>query len=70
MSHQQYGELAYDHSLEKLPLRVLRSNAGFYIGTFSPELGPISRESQEYWRERHEAEHALESGHWTQRSFL
>lgn len=48
-------------------LRVLESQAGFYIGKFDPELGPISRESVEYWPKKYQAERALETGNWTQR---
>ncbi len=46
---------------------VLKSAAGFYIGTFCPVEGPISRESQEYWRTEAQAEKALQTGRWTQR---
>ena len=50
-----------------LPVEVYISAAGFYIGTASPELGPVSRESVEYWETAEEAIHALENGLWTQR---
>ena len=50
-----------------LPLEVLSSAAGFYIGTFSPTEGPISRESAEYFPTEAAAENALASGEWTQR---
>ncbi len=49
-----------------LPVQVLESAAGFYLGTVNEE-GPYSRESQEYWRSRKEAEKALETGSWTAR---
>ncbi len=53
----------------RLPLQVLQSGAGFYIGT-ADEEGPVSRESVEYWPLRQLAEDAL-SGKtpdaWTQR---
>lgn len=59
-----YGVLAarYGYHLE---LQVLRSGAGWYLGTFYE--GPFSRESVEYWRTEEEARTALESGNWTQR---
>lgn len=42
----------------KLPLKVLQSNAGFYIGTFCPQcFSPYSRESHYYpsWEEAQDA---------------
>lgn len=67
LSHlPSYGLLAISVGM-KLPLQVLQSRAGFYIGTFSPDLGPVSRESVEYYVNRHLAEQALASGNWTQR---
>ena len=51
-----------------LPVQVLESAAGFYLGTVNEE-GPYSRESQEYWRSRKEAEKALETGSWTARRY-
>lgn len=67
MSHfPSYGLLAYSVGM-KLPLQVLQSRAGFYIGTFSPDQGPVSRESVEYYADRNLAQQALASGHWTQR---
>jgi hypothetical protein len=50
-----------------LPLQVLESNAGFYLGTSCPTEGPMTRESEEYWTKREQAEGALASGDWTQR---
>lgn len=50
----------------RLPLQVLRSNAGFYIGT-ADEEGPCSRESLEYFPTEHQAAQALASSGWTQR---
>lgn len=55
-----------------LPLTVLKSAAGFYIGTEDDD-GPVSRESEEYWPTKEAAEKALEGveGHaWTQRNEL
>ena len=64
----------------QLPLQVLGSKAGFYIGTFleldltlemdeMPEFfGPVSRESEEYFSTAEEAQAALDKGLWTQRT--
>lgn len=60
------GKLAGNVGLD-LPLRVLRSAAGFYIGT-SNEDGPVSRESIEYFETEDIAQSALKSGIWHQRS--
>lgn len=62
------GKLAYDIMGVRLPLQVLRSARGFYLGTFDDE-GPVSRESAEYWSTEDAAQKALEAGPdaWTQR---
>lgn len=52
-----------------LPLRVLRSHAGYYIGTQSSD-GPYTRESEEYWPKAEVAQQALLTGDWTQRRWL
>jgi len=62
------GYLAAQYGFEHLPLEVLQSAAGFYLGTFDPEEGPCSRESWEYWATREEALSAWVSGQWTQRA--
>jgi hypothetical protein len=63
----QTGKLAREWCNVKLPLQVLRSAAGYYIGTFDDE-GPCSRESDEYWDTRAEADDALQTNEWTQRA--
>ncbi|GGY79571.1 hypothetical protein GCM10011613_25550 [Cellvibrio zantedeschiae] len=60
------GFLAKTHCQIRLPLQVLESAAGFYIGTANEE-GPVSRESVEYWRKKELAELALREDLWTQR---
>lgn len=53
----------------RLPLQVLESAVGFYLGTANEE-GPVSRESEEYWPTASEAAQALagaEGETWTQR---
>lgn len=53
-------------SVNGIPLKVLKSARGFYIGTCDEHQGPLSRESNEYWTCENDASHALESGQWTQ----
>ncbi|EML0614088.1 hypothetical protein RXV02_005677 [Pseudomonas aeruginosa] len=64
----QYGKLALAHLRLELPLQVLMSNAGFYIGTLDEE-GPASRESVEYYPSREFAQQALDNGTWSQREY-
>jgi len=61
------GKLAREYANLRLPLEVLRSGRGFYIGTAN-ESGPVSRESEEYWPSAELAGAALENGPeaWTQ----
>lgn len=61
---KQYGVLASQCGYQ-IPVEVLESNAGFYVGTF--DCGPVSRESVEYWGTRAAAEEALNTGNWTQK---
>ena len=60
------GHLALVHVGKRLPLQVCHSAAGHYIGT-TDEDGPVSRESVEYFRSQHAADHALTTGRWQQR---
>lgn len=50
----------------RLPLEVLQSANGFYLGT-ADEEGPVSRESEEYFPSFEAASQALNTGAWTQR---
>lgn len=61
-----FGMLAAQSRGPLLRLEVLKSRAGFYIGT-STEEGPYSRESVEYWAAKSEALDALRNQTWTQR---
>lgn len=65
MSHLSFGYLASTMG-KYLPLNVLRSAAGYYIGT-ADECGPVSRESVEYFRSEKSATEALKTGSWKQR---
>ncbi|EBF4233491.1 TPA: hypothetical protein JEL83_004651 [Salmonella enterica subsp. enterica serovar Elisabethville] len=60
------GLLAARFAGLSLPLQVLRSGAGYYIGTQN-EDGPVSRESVEYFSTQSLAENALKQGTWSQR---
>ena len=60
------GKLAKEFCGIELPVTVLKSRAGFYLGTQSRGL-PVSRESEEYFADRKAAEAALQSGNFTQR---
>ena len=51
-------------------LQVCKSRAGHYIGTLSANGEPYTRESQEYWVDRAQADQALRDGRWTQKASL
>ena len=59
------GKLAASCGVQ-LPLEVLQSNAGFYIGTSEKGM-PFSRESVQYWPSAEAASDALSTGAWTQK---
>jgi len=66
MSKQaSFGHLALIYCGKALPLEVMQSAAGHYIGTRDSQ-GPVSRESREYFRSYAAAERALERGGWSQ----
>lgn len=62
-----FGLLAAEAGFE-LYIQVLSSQRGFYIGTAN-EMGPVSRESVEYYKTSQQADIALEKGEWTQREY-
>ncbi|AUO67196.1 MULTISPECIES: hypothetical protein [Citrobacter] len=62
-----FGLLAAESGVE-LHIQVLSSQRGFYIDTAN-ELGPVSRESVEYYKTSQQADIALEKGEWTQREY-
>lgn len=49
-----------------LEVEILRSHAGYYIGTASETEGPVSRESN-YYQEKKDAEYDLVNRSWIQR---
>jgi hypothetical protein len=59
-----HGVLALEVLGLKLPVEVMKSQAGFYLGTYTEE-GPCSRESGRYWATREAAQAALDSGDWS-----
>ena len=61
------GYLALACTGKRLPLQVHHSAAGHYIGTADAD-GPVSRESVEYFRSQHAADHTLATGRWQQRT--
>ncbi len=63
----KYGVIAFTLCGTRRPVEILRSAAGFYIGTTTDEGLPLSRESVEYWDHEDRALTALEDGTWTQR---
>ncbi len=68
------GKLAAETG-HQLPLIVMRSAAGYYLGTqrFDDEMEmttPYTRESIEYWPTKEEAEKAMASGAWHQKPHL
>lgn len=68
MSIQTTGHLAMTYCGKSLPLQILHSRAGHYIGTFDDEAcAPCSRESLEYFPTKEKAQQALETGSWTQK---
>lgn len=50
----------------EMPIEVLRSPAGFYIGRFCPQCGPYSRDSG-YHNTRIQAQIMLELGDWARK---
>ena len=61
-----YGLLAKSELNLELPVVVLKSAQGYYLGTAN-DLGPVSRESVEYFKNNKSAESALKEGRWSQR---
>jgi hypothetical protein len=70
LNSKRYGLLAYSAQREILELAVLRSAAGFYIGTATANGEPNTRESACYWPKRSNADRALKTGNWPQKLSL
>lgn len=52
---------------EPLPIEVLHSAAGYYIGQWCSGDGPYSRLSEEYYSSFSKAKHALDENNFTMR---
>lgn len=63
---KQNGQLARAHCGVELPLKVLRSAAGFFIGT--EQNGEVYSRESEYFATRDLAETALATDAWSQRA--
>lgn len=70
IDNRKFGLLAGTFAGQMLPLKVLRSAAGWYLGTVAPSGEPFSRESEGYYGTANEAERALVGGNWDQRRRL
>lgn len=67
MNNRKFGLLALSVTGQLLPVKVLRSAAGCYLGTVAPSGEPVSRESEVYFCSAHEAEKHLAQGDWVQK---
>jgi hypothetical protein len=61
------GILAKQFCNKDFPVQVMKTRAGFYIGTCDEEGMPCSRESG-YYPTQAAAQSALDGGSWTQRT--
>ena len=61
------GKIAFDIAAEAAEVQPLPSGAGWYLGTLDEDGLPLSRESVEYFETEGAAQHALNTGEWTQR---
>jgi hypothetical protein len=66
VSNHPTGILAKQWCNKVLPLEILQTRAGFYIGTTDAGM-PCSRESSVYWPTAEAAYAALASGEWPQK---
>ena len=66
LDFRRFGRLAYVYCKQREEVQVLKSQAGFYIGTLSEGL-PCSRESNEYYGAEKDAMQALIDDSWTQK---
>lgn len=62
-----YGQLAEQCIGAHIPVRVLSSPSGYYIGTADENGEPLTRESEEYFFTKDLALWALHNNAWTQR---
>lgn len=69
MTNPLVGVLALQYCQIELPVKVMRSQAGYYIGTQNEDGAPCSRESVEYWTTHAEATQCLVKVTWRQKLF-
>ena len=67
IAKNETGEIAAFWCKKVLPLQVLKSQAGYYIGTLDEDGMPCSRESNEYFSTEEAALKAFGCGGWTQK---
>lgn len=67
IENRKFGLLALAFTGQLLPLKVLRSAAGYYLGTVAPSGEPFSRESERYFDTANKAQRALARGDWGQK---
>lgn len=65
-NRQVFGQIARHYGAD-IPIEILAGDLGFYIGTREDGL-PFSRESEEYFATREQAQLALATGAWVQRA--
>lgn len=61
---KNYGAISFAHDKAFYALAVLESAAGYFIGTWN-DGGP-QRESEQYFKSKDLAKHALDTGNWSQ----
>lgn len=66
MNYHKFGFIAHTFMGVSLTNKVLKSGAGYYIGT-EQDGAPFSRESEEYYAEHDTAKQNLSDHTWTQR---
>ena len=69
LDFRRYGYLTYAGCARRAELQVLKSQAGWYVGTVNEDGLPCARESQEYWPSETLALEALTNDTWTQKAW-
>lgn len=70
MQKQKLPSWITDHCIDcgrKLPIKILHSDAGYYIGQWCEQDGPYSRISQEYFKSMDLAQEAWDKDTFTMR---
>jgi hypothetical protein len=69
LDFRRFGYLTYAGCARRAELQVLKSQAGWYIGTVTEDGLPCARESREYWPSEELAFDALANDTWTQKNW-